>query len=149
MNSSNNSVLLFKDQLGADMKQKRLFMQCCILALVLVPLFPTWSRAASQDELMEKIRLLEVQIQELKELKHQQRLSTEKEQMCVTAIGNEKFCSCIAAALPIDVGFERYVHVVVSTTEELQYDTLKPEERKSVDAARATREKCVKKGFFL
>jgi type II secretory pathway pseudopilin PulG len=130
------------------MKQKRLSMQCCVLALVLVPLFPMWSRAASQDELMEKIRLLEVQIQELKELKQQQRLSAEKERMCVTAVGNEKICSCIAAALPADVGFERYVHIVVSTAEELRNDTLNPDERKNIDVVRAVREKCVKKGFF-
>lgn len=130
------------------MKQIRMSMQCFVLVLIVLPLFPNWSLAASQDELMEKIRLLEVQIQELKELKQQQRVSAEKEQNCVTAVGEKKFCSCVAAALPVDVGFERYVHFVVSTNEELRYDTLKPEERKNIDAARAARDKCVKKGFF-
>ena len=130
------------------MKWTRLQLRFLVLTLAVVALFPTGSRAVSQDELMEKIKLLEIQIQQLKELKAQQRLAVEKEQMCVTAVGEKKFCSCLAAALPPDVGFERYVHFVVSTTEELRYDSLKSEERKSIDAARAAREKCVQKGFF-
>ena len=130
------------------MKRIRLSMQCLVLALVLVPLFPTWSRAVSQDELMDKIRLLEIQIQQLKDLKAQQRLAVEREQQCAKAFGNEKFCTCISEALPPEVGFERYVHFVISTAEELRYDSLKPEEKKNIDAARAAREKCVQKGFF-
>ena len=130
------------------MKWIRLQMRCLVLALAVAALFPTWSRAASQDELMEKIRLLEIQIQQLKELKAQQRLAEEREQQCVRAVGNGKFCTCISEVLPPDTGFERYVHFVVSSAEELRYDSLKPEEKKSIDAARAAREKCLQKGFF-
>lgn len=130
------------------MKRKLLSMKYVILALAVLPLFPTLSRAATQEELMEKIRLLEIQIQQLKELKAQQRMSAEKEQQCLTATGEKKFCSCLAEALPPEVGFERYVHVAVSTPEELRYDTLGQEERKSIDATRAAREKCVHRGLF-
>ena len=130
------------------MKQIRFSMRCLVLVLIVVPFIATLSQAASQDELMEKIKLLEVQIQQLKEMREQQKLSVEKEQQCVTAVGEKKFCSCVAAALPVDISFERYVHFVVSTTDELRYDSLKPEERKSIDAARAARDKCVQKGFF-
>jgi len=130
------------------MKRIRLLSYVLISALMQVTVFPAQSQAASQDELMEKIRLLEVQIQQLKEMKAQQRLSEEKEQQCLTAVGEKKFCNCLAAALPAEVGFERYVHFVVSTPEELRYDSLKPEERKNIDGARAAREKCTTKGFF-
>jgi hypothetical protein len=130
------------------MKRIRSIVHGFVLALALIPLFSVPGRAASQDELLEKIKLLEVQIQELKQLKEQQRLSAEKEQHCFTAVGDKKFCNCLAAALPVEVSFERYVHFVVSTADELRYDSLKPEERKGIDGARAAREKCVSKGFF-
>ena len=130
------------------MKRIQLVVRAFVLFLVLMPFVPVQGWAASQDELMEKIKQLEVQIQQLKEKKAQQRLTEEKEQQCLSAVGEKKFCSCIAAALPAEVGFERYVHFVVSPAEELRYDSLKPEERKSIDGARAAREKCTTKGFF-
>jgi len=130
------------------MTGKWLSIKYVILALALVALLPAGSRAATQEELIEKIKLLEIQIQQLKELRAQQRMSAEKEQQCVTATGEKKLCTCLAEALPADVGFERYVHVAVSTSEELRYDSLTPEERKSIDAIRAAREKCTHRGLF-
>ena len=121
----------------------RPFLLFCTVALA-----PGLSFAASQDELMEKIKQLEVQIQQLKDLKEQQRLSVVKEQQCLAAIGDKKFCGCIAEALPLEVSFERYIHIVVSTSDELRYSALKTEEQKNIDGARAAREKCLSKGFF-
>ena len=54
------------------MKSVRLILPCIILAVALSPFFPTVGRAASQEELFEKIKLLEMQIQELKEIKGEQ-----------------------------------------------------------------------------
>jgi len=116
--------------------------------MVLIPLFPKWGQAASQEDLVNRIQLLEIQIQQLKELREQQKLSVEKEQHCIKVVGTDKFCKCIAEKLPNDVGFEKYVHILVSTPEELRYESLKPEEKKLIDAVHASREKCVEKGFF-
>lgn len=119
-----------------------------VLALVLIATFPKVSRAASQDDLLNRIQLLEIQIQQLKELKNQQKMAEDKEKQCLKAVGLAKFCQCIAESLPGDIGFEQYIHTIVSTPDERQDGTLTPEEQKRIDAAKASREKCVAKGFF-
>lgn len=78
------------------MKSGRPAIMYLILAILWYPAFTTLSQAASQDEVMEKIRLLEIQIQQLKALKEQQKISAEKEQQCLKPVGDTKFCKCIA-----------------------------------------------------
>ncbi len=127
------------------MKSVRLILPCIILAVALSPFFPTVGRAASQEELFEKIKLLEMQIQELKEIKAQQNKSEEKVQHCMKAVGTEKFCACLAEALPGDIGFEQYVHVIVASPVESRNDSRKRGEQVSVEAIHAARDKCIQK----
>jgi len=130
------------------MNYSRLNMLCVTLSLLLLPAFTTWSRAASQDDIMERIRLLEIQIQQLKTLKEQQKLSVDKVQECLKPVGNAKFCNCIAETLPRELSFEQYVHFLVTSKEGLKYDAMQPESRQAVDASIAAREKCVDKGWI-
>jgi hypothetical protein len=125
------------------MKALKLILRCMVLAVALSPLFPTLCRAASEEEIFEKIKVLEMQIQELKEMKAQQNKAEEKEQQCIKAVGTVKFCKCLAEALPGDISFEQYVHSMVSSVEEASRDG-----KGHVDAAHAARDKCVQKGLF-
>lgn len=130
------------------MKPVKLFLRCILLALALAPLFPALSRAASQEELLEKINLLEIQIQQLKELKAQQGRAQEKEQQCVRAVGAEKFCRCLAEALPLDISFERYVHDIIAAPEESRKDSRTSDSQSGSAPVQAAREKCVQKGLL-
>jgi len=130
------------------MKPVKLILRCIILAVALSPLFPALCRAASQEELLDKIKLLEIQIQQLKEMKAQQNKVQEKEQHCIMAVGTEKFCKCLAEALPADISFEQYIHGMVSSPEESREDSRKRDDRGSVDAVHAARDKCVQRGLF-
>jgi hypothetical protein len=106
------------------------------------------SASFAQDDVMEKIRLLEQQIQELKLLKEQQSMSALKFAECMKAIEREKFCTCVSSNLPNEVGFEQYVHTVVTSREKLAYGAMTVEQQKVVDATIAVREKCIERGFF-
>ena len=102
----------------------------------------------AQDDMEDKIRLLEQQIQELKTLRAQQAVGKQKADQCLKAVGREKFCNCIGENLPTAVSFEQYVHTMVTSKEELGYSAMLPEQKKLIDATLETREKCVEKGFF-
>jgi hypothetical protein len=102
----------------------------------------------AQDDMQEKIRLLEQQIQELKTLKSRQDVGKLKAEQCLKAVGRDKFCSCIGENLPAGVSFEQYIHTLVTSKEELGYSAMSPEQKNTVDATLETREKCVEKGFF-
>ncbi|GFE58821.1 hypothetical protein AOG1_27010 [Geobacter sp. AOG1] len=64
----------------------------------------------AQDDMEDKIRLLEQQIQELKTLRAQQAVGKQKADQCLKAVGREKFCNCIGENLPTAVSFEQYIH---------------------------------------
>ncbi len=131
------------------MKRFRSGMFCLAVIMLLSPAFTTLSRAESQDDdLKNRIRLLEIQIQQLKALKEQQKQVDEKEQQCLKAVGNSKFCKCVSEALTKDVSFEQYVHFLVTPKEGLKYDTMPPESRQAVDTSIAAHDKCVDKGWF-
>jgi GTPase Era involved in 16S rRNA processing len=116
--------------------------------LILLCLILSASAAYTQDDVMEKIRLLEQQIQELKALKQQQAVTEIKMDHCMKAVAREKFCTCVSDKLPREVSFEQYVHTLVTTREKLGYDAMTAEQKKVVDATIAVRETCVEKGFF-
>lgn len=117
-----------------------------LCVLLLLPSSPV--AAESTDEVLEKIRRLEQQIQELKALKEQQRVASEKEDHCMKAFGREKFCKCVSAGLPREVGFEQYVQTLITPRAKLGYDGMTPERKNEVDTIVALRERCVEKGFF-
>jgi hypothetical protein len=97
---------------------------------------------------MERIRILEQQIQELKILKQQQAAAEVKTEHCTKVVAREKFCSCVGQNLPNEVSFEEYVHIMVTPREKLGYQTMTAEQRKNVDSTVEVREKCIEKGFF-
>lgn len=125
------------------MKSLKLILHCVILAMVLSPFSLTLCQAASEEEIFEKIKVLEMQIQELRDMKALQNKTKEKEEHCSKAVGTGKFCTCLAEALPDGISFEQYVHLMVSSVEEAGGDG-----KKRVDAAHAARDKCVQKGLF-
>ncbi len=102
----------------------------------------------AQDDMQEKIKLLEQQIQELKTLRAQQAVGKQKAEQCLKAVGRDKFCNCLGKNLPAAVSFEQYVHTMVTPKEEVGYSAMPPEQKTMVDAIVETREKCVEKGFF-
>jgi len=106
------------------------------------------SPAFAQDDLLEKIKLLEQQIQELKSLKEQQNISLAKTEQCMKVIAREKLCTCIGNNLPRQVDFEQYVHTLVTSKEALGYAGMSQEQITVVDTTLDVREKCVEKGFF-
>jgi hypothetical protein len=116
--------------------------------LVIVGLFLALEPAFAADDVMEKIRLLEQQIQELKALKQQQAITEVKSEQCMKAVAREKFCGCISQNLPLEVSFEEYVHTLVTPREKLGYDSMTSGQKKLVDAILDAREKCIEKGFF-
>ena len=103
---------------------------------------------AAQDDMQEKIRQLEQQLQELKAMKTQQDIGKKKTDQCMKAVGQEKFCGCIGRNLPADVSFEQYIHTMVTSKEDLGYSTMDPGQKKTLDATLETRDKCIDKGFF-
>jgi len=108
----------------------------------------TAAPAFAADDLLEKIKLLEQQIQELKTLKEQQNISDRKTEQCMKVIAREKVCSCIGAALPLEVNFEQYVHTLLTSKEALGYTGMSREQKSVIDATLEVRDKCIEKGFF-
>jgi hypothetical protein len=106
------------------------------------------SVAFAQDDVLDKIKLLEQQILELKALKQQQTLTEVKFDHCIKVVAREKFCTCVSANLPREVSFEQYVHTLLTTREKLGYESMTVDQKKSVDATIEVREKCIEKGFF-
>ncbi|HEY5974039.1 MAG TPA: hypothetical protein VIU41_04795 [Geobacteraceae bacterium] len=102
----------------------------------------------AKDDMQEKIRLLEQQIQELKTLQAQQAVGKQKAEQCLKAVGRDKFCNCLGENLPVAVSFEQYIHTMVTSKEELGYSAMPLEQKKVVDATLEARETCVEKGFF-
>jgi hypothetical protein len=102
----------------------------------------------AQDDMQEKIKLLEQQIQELKALKARQDVGKQKAEQCLKAVGRDKFCTCIGENLPAAVSFEQYIHTMVTSKGEIGYSSMPPEQKMIIDATLETREKCVEKGFF-
>lgn len=116
-----------------------------VLMTIAVHLAPGFALAATQEELLEKIKLLEIQIQQLKELKAQRNRMQEKEQQCVKAVGTGKFCKCLADALPDEMGFEQYVHEMVTGADQ---DSRAGEGQRDPKSARTAHDTCVQKGLF-
>jgi hypothetical protein len=102
----------------------------------------------AQDDMQEKIRLLELQIQQLKEAQAKHVVGKLKTDQCMKAFGQDNFCNCIGANLPATVSFEQYIHTMVASKEDLGYSAMPLDQRKTVDAILETAEKCVDKGFF-
>jgi len=104
--------------------------------------------ALAQDDLLEKIKLLEQQIQELKLLKEQQNISVAKTEQCMKVVAREKFCTCLGNNLPREISFEEYVHTLVTSKESLGYAGMSQEQKAVIDGALDVRDKCSEKGFF-
>jgi len=65
---------------------------------------------------------------------------------CVSAFGNEEFCSCLNKELHWVLDFESYIRIITTPPGEISKD-LKPDEELVVDSVYKAREKCVKEHF--
>jgi hypothetical protein len=118
-------------------------LYCIFVFAALSPFAPSLGWTAPEEEIMEKIKILEMQIQELKAMKAQQNKTEEKVLQCMTAVGNQKFCACLASALPVEVGFEQYVHIMVASLEKSGTDPKKNVNYGNAVAVQAARDKCI------
>lgn len=119
-----------------------------LLCAALCATFAATPSFAQDDVLLEKIKHLEQQIQELKMLKEQQSIQVKKSEQCMKAVAREKFCTCVGNSLPREVSFEQYVHTLVTSKEALGYAGMPQEQKTVIDATLEVREKCIEKGFF-
>lgn len=104
------------------------------------PAFAAEPVSVQQKEMMEKLRQLEEQIRELKEQKQasDNQVKIKKEE-CIKAVGLENFCACLSVELPGEIGFERYIHIVVTPK-----DRLEGKDSEFIPVVRRVREVCVK-----
>jgi len=102
----------------------------------------------AQDDVLEKIKHLEQQIQELKALREQQSISEGKSEQCMKVVSRDQFCACVGTSLPREVDFEQYVHTMITSKEKLGYERMNQEQKNVIDATMTVREKCIEKGFF-
>lgn len=63
---------------------------------------------------------------------------------CIKAIGKLEICECIAEKRPIAIDFVQYVTIVTKTKQELDFDNLSDNDKKTVNYVRNARDKCVK-----
>jgi hypothetical protein len=102
----------------------------------------------AQDDLLEKIKYLELQIQELKTLKEQQNIAVLKTEQCMKVVSRDTFCACVGSKLPRNVSFEEYVHTLLTPKEALGYATMTADQKAVIDATIDVRDKCIEKEFF-
>ena len=67
----------------------------------------------------------------------------ETEFSCLKAFGNQVFCKCVSANLPMSFTFSDYVSIVTQSKEQNGYAQLTSDVQKAYDAVPAVREKCV------
>lgn len=74
--------------------------------------------AASQQDVQDKIRALEQQLEALKQLKAtQDQAQSLREKQCRQVVPYSTFCTCLSSKLPDDVSFEQYVRVMLADGE--------------------------------
>lgn len=123
-------------------------MKHLIVAALTASTFFAAVPVTAQEDVLDKIRQLELQIQQLKLLKEQQSISAVKTDDCMKVFSREKYCSCVGSNLPKDISFEQYVHLVL-TPRDIPGGTILPADSKSlINTATDVRDKCVEKGFF-
>jgi hypothetical protein len=66
-----------------------------------------------------------------------------RKSQCMKAMGSEELCTCIADESPSGIDFVDYVRIVSSSKTDLKYNALSPNDKRLVDATRASRDKCV------
>lgn len=108
-----------------------------------------------QAELLDKIEQLQKQIEDLKMLKQKKLTQAMKQDQCMRAVGVENYCNCVVEKLPANIDFKQFVHIVLSTSVELGYDTMATDHKKDIDSSLVVWAKCVdykgpkgKGGFF-
>jgi hypothetical protein len=71
-------------------------------------------------------------------------LTAAKTKQCLKAIGEMKFCTCIAERSPVGISFVQYVAITVGSKADFKYEQMSSEEKQMFDGARKAREECVK-----
>ena len=65
-----------------------------------------------------------------------------KQNECMSAFPNQRFCECIATNTSVGINFATYIAIVTRTKEELKYETRSSGDKETIDINRAAREKC-------
>ncbi|MEQ1934561.1 MAG: hypothetical protein ABL962_11915 [Fimbriimonadaceae bacterium] len=99
-------------------------------------------------EALEQIELAEDGIAAVDRLQQSiDKIGRKRRSACLKALGSDKFCTCLSKKLPIAIDFPSYVKVLISTKEELEYDTAGDKNKKLVDLTLQVREACVRGGY--
>ena len=123
-------------------------MKKLIFLLFLLPLSVCFAEGPPSNERADIEKEKQELIDEMDKMeKLAGQLMTEKEMECKRAFGNTEFCECLTDNLPIGVSFRKYIVIMTSKKDELDYDKLSREEKEMVDWVSSTREKCVNKVF--
>jgi len=72
-----------------------------------------------------------------------EQVTLEKFEACRRAFGDDVFCRCLSAKLPIGLIFDGYIQAVTKSRQELGYNDFFEHEKKMIDRARAVRDECV------
>jgi len=62
---------------------------------------------------------------------------------CLRAIGDTRFCECLAGERPYTLYFDQYIRLSARTKSELGYETLNDNSRRIVDEVFRVRDECV------
>ncbi|MDK9716980.1 MAG: hypothetical protein OEL57_03620 [Trichlorobacter sp.] len=126
-------------------------MKKMVLCLLLVSCL-VWNSSAraademdpkKQAELMEKIKKLEQQINELTALKLKKQSIPAKRDQCMKVVGVENYCTCVVEKLPASVDYRQFVQVLLTPAKELGYGAMSADQKMDVDLALVAWAKCV------
>lgn len=99
--------------------------------------------ADKQAEMLEKIKKLEQQINELTALKLQKQSIPVKQEQCMKVVGVEKYCSCVVEKLPASVDYRQFVNLLLTPADQFGYDRMEQEQKNDIDLALVAWAKCV------
>jgi hypothetical protein len=152
MNGATRKIHIQASRMGAmSKKETRIGVRFSVIILLgLSCLCPLSLDAQAKKQLpaeeIGKIQQLEKVLDDLKKLEAlTEEMSKEKYYKCLKAFGSDLFCGCIRDNLPVIVTFEDYIAIITSSKEELNYNKLGDNEKKTIDLTHKTREICINK----
>ena len=97
----------------------------------------------NQKELLEQIQKLEKQIAELTALQQRQQTVPAKQDQCMKVVGVESYCTCVVEKLPASIDYRRFVNILLTPAQELDYEHMPEAQKKDIDRTLVAWAKCV------
>lgn len=118
-----------------------------ILAVVIMtPISLIAQETKPQVEAINDIQMLESLMGKIDTLRNiADAMAKEKYYQCLKAFGDTSFCKCLADDLPIRASFADYIAIIISSKDELNYSSLKKEDKELIDITCSVREACINK----